>query len=101
MFIVYITCSSTKEAKKIATVLVKEKLAACCNWFKSNSVYEWRGKLVNTPEIILIAKSNNKKFPALEKRVKELHSYENPCVVAFKITRGRKQYLGWLKDSLV
>lgn len=98
MLIVYIICTSTKESKKIATVLVKEKLAACCNWFKSESVYEWRGKLVKTPEVILIAKTSEKKYPALEKRVKELHSYENPCIVAWLIKRGSRQYIKWLKS---
>jgi periplasmic divalent cation tolerance protein len=97
---VYVTAGSRDEAEKIARALVEEKLAACVNILPGvKSTYRWQGKIETTDEIVLIAKSRAALFPKLEKRVKELHSYECPCIVAWPVEAGHRPYLDWLTEE--
>lgn len=98
---VYMTASGREEAEKIAECLVKEKLAACVNILGPvSSVYAWEGKLEHAEEVAFIAKTVAGKYAQLEARVKELHSYECPCVVAYPVGAGYAPYLNWVKDSV-
>ncbi len=100
MFIlVYLTAGNEQEAKKIAETLVTEKLVACVNYFPINSVYEWKNKLEKTTEFVLICKTKKEKFKSLEKRVRKIHSYENPAIVALDIVDGSKIFLDWINDQ--
>ncbi len=101
MFItVYITTSDKKEAEKIGGRIVEEKLAACANILPNmHSVYWWKGEIEKSDESVLLLKTREENFEAIEKRVKELHSYENPCIVAFPILKGSREYLEWIKDE--
>jgi periplasmic divalent cation tolerance protein len=95
--IVYITASNTKEATDIAEALLKERLAACANVVESiKSVYWWKGKLEHENESLIILKTQERKFDALAARAKELHSYENPEIVAVPILKGSSDYLDWI-----
>ncbi len=96
MLSVYVTCPSEGEAEKISTALVKERLAACANFFPCKSVYEWKGKLVKEKEFVLILKTADKKYPALEMRIRQLHSDDVPCIVATKIARAYGHYGKWV-----
>jgi periplasmic divalent cation tolerance protein len=101
--LVYITTKDRQEAKKIATALVEEKLAACANILDNmNSVYRWEGKVVSENECVLIAKTTYSNVLALTERVKELHSYEVPCVVTCNISEqeGNPDYLDWIVNSV-
>jgi len=100
MILAYITCGSREEAEKIAEILVKEKLAACVNYFPINSVFEWEGKLQNEEEFALLCKTTEDKLPQLEKRVKEIHSYEIPAILALEIKCGNEEFLAWVQNSL-
>lgn len=100
---IYITTKDRNEAEEIAQVLVKEKLAACANIIDNmSSVYRWEGKVVTDRECVLIAKTTYSNVNALTKRVKEMHSYEVPCVVSLKISEqeGNPEYLNWLVNSV-
>jgi periplasmic divalent cation tolerance protein len=97
MVFVYITCKNRKEARKIGEVLVKEKLVACVNYFPIESIYFWDGKMTDDKEFVLLAKTVKKNFSKLEERVKELHSYEVPCIVALPIAKINKKYGDWAK----
>jgi len=93
----YITTPSREMAEKIARMLVEEKLAACVNILTgARSIYRWKGKVEAASEVILIAKSRAELFPKLEKCVKELHSHDCPCIVAWPIVGGHAPYLDWL-----
>ena len=98
----YIPCSSEHEASTIATSLVQEKLVACCNLIPSvRSFYLWaeageEQKLCEDTEVLLIAKSSQDKFTEIETRVKELHSYTCPCIVALSIEQVNQEYENWL-----
>ena len=97
----YITCSDEAEARKIATRLVELGLAACCNIVpKIKSVYRWDGEVVESCEVLLLAKSKESKLGEIETLVKEMHSYDSPCVLSVPIIGGLKSYLTWLDDNL-
>jgi periplasmic divalent cation tolerance protein len=98
--IVFVMAGGEDEAAKIARSLVEERIAACVNIVGPvRSLYRWRGAIEDEKEYLLIIKSRAQLFPKLERRVKELHSYEVPEVVALAMSRVSKPYLDWLVDS--
>lgn len=97
--VVLITAGSPEEAHKIANLLVEEKLAACVQILPPmESVYRWQGKIERATEVLLIAKALAQDFVALEARVRGMHSYETPEVVAIPIAAISEPYLRWLLD---
>jgi len=97
---VYITAPTKSEAKKIVDVLVSEKLAACGNIFKIDSIYWWKGKIERGGEYGIFLKTKSNLVEKIIKRVKEIHSYSVPCVVSFEIEKGNNDYLRWIEDSI-
>jgi periplasmic divalent cation tolerance protein len=96
--LVYITTKDKEEARKIGKALVEEKLASCVNIIDGmNSFYFWEGKLQDDQEAILIAKTKERLVPELTKRVKALHSYSCPCIIALPIMGGNKDFLDWIE----
>jgi periplasmic divalent cation tolerance protein len=96
----YITAPSRELAEKIARALVEENLAACVNIIPAvRSIYRWKGNVEAATEVVLIAKTRAGLFDKLEKRVKALHSYECPCIVAWPIVAGHQPYLDWLAEE--
>lgn len=98
--VVYITASGEDEAAKIAKSLVEAKLAACVNIVKNvRSIYSWQGKIEDESEALMIVKTQKKHFSAVSAKVKELHSYSVPEVIALPIIEGSEDYLKWLKEA--
>ncbi len=95
---VYITTSSLDEAKFMGRTLIEERLAACANIFPIISIYHWKGVQENE-EVALILKTTTEKVKKIEWRVKELHSYETPCIVSF-IIDGSGEYLNWIQKEV-
>jgi periplasmic divalent cation tolerance protein len=96
----YITASNAKEAKKIGTVLVKERLAACANVIdKIQSVYWWKDKIEKSAEALLIAKTKQRLAKRAIRRARALHSYECPCIVALPIVDGNPSFLKWISQE--
>jgi periplasmic divalent cation tolerance protein len=101
LHVVLITTKDSTEAERIAKQLVEEKLAACVNVLpKISSTYRWKGKVVHSSEALLLVKTSDEKLDRLIARVKELHSYEIPEILALPIERGSREYLKWLEESL-
>jgi periplasmic divalent cation tolerance protein len=95
--IVYITAKDLTQARLIGKTLVCEKLAACANIFdRMNSFYFWDGKLCDDREAVLFVKTKKALLDRLVKRVKELHTYAVPCIVAFPIIGGNSDFLAWV-----
>ena len=98
--VVYVTAGSLAEADRLARALVEERLAACVNRIGPiQSVYRWDDKLEQSEEQLLIIKTPKELFAALEKRVRELHSYSVPEIVALPIVDGSQDYLRWLDEQ--
>jgi periplasmic divalent cation tolerance protein len=94
---VYIIAADSGEANRIADALVAERLAACVNILGVvRSVYRWQGQVECADEVALIAKSTAQLFDALAARVRALHSYETPAIVAWPIVAGDAAYLDWI-----
>ncbi len=99
--LIYITTSSEDESSLIGEKLVSERLVGCANIISDiKSFYWWQGNLENDQESILLVKSLVSKIDEIIKRVKELHSYENPAIIALPIINGSKDYLNWLKEEI-
>ena len=95
------TTSNKQEATKIVTALLKQRLIACANIIDSvSSFFWWKGKIKEEKEVLVIMKSHQKLFSALEKKIEELHSYDVPEILAIPITDGSQSYLKWLKEYL-
>ncbi len=98
--LVYVTAAEPEEAKTIGRTLVDEKLAACANIFAGmQSIYSWNGSVEEGRETVLILKTRAVLFDALAAQVKSMHSFSNPCIVAFPITQGAPSYLNWIRSA--
>ncbi|MBD0267368.1 MAG: divalent-cation tolerance protein CutA [Cyanobacteria bacterium Co-bin8] len=97
--VVLVTASSREEALRLADHLVNESLAACVSFFPMHSVYSWQGTIHHDDEWQMVIKTNLDYFNLLAARVKELHSYEVPEVIALPISQGSKPYLDWLAEQ--
>ncbi len=97
--VVFITASNEDEASKIARALVEGRLAACVNIIRNiRSVYTWQGKVEDEAEVLMIAKTRRDLFNSLSAKVRELHSYKVPEIIAAPIVEGSADYLKWLKE---
>jgi periplasmic divalent cation tolerance protein len=97
---VFVMAANGDEAGRIARALVEERLAACVNITGPvDSVYRWRGAVENASEYMLVIKTSTRHFAKLERRVRELHSYEVPEIVAVTLSAGSKPYVAWLAES--
>jgi periplasmic divalent cation tolerance protein len=97
--IVFITASNDDEAVKIARALVEARLAGCVNIIKDiRSIYRWEGKIEDDAEVLMIAKTRKHLFDSLMKKVKEIHSYTVPEIIAMPIVEGSEDYVKWLKE---
>jgi uncharacterized protein involved in tolerance to divalent cations/8-oxo-dGTP pyrophosphatase MutT (NUDIX family) len=98
--VIFVTAGSAAEADHLAHALVEEGLAACVNRLSAvHSVYRWQGKVEQSGEELLIIKTTKTLYAALEKRVRELHSYEIPEIIALPIVAGSEPYLNWLAEQ--
>ena len=99
---VYVTAADANEARRIAKALVEERLAACVNILgRIESVYHWEGAVQSSEETAFLAKTTEACFDALAARVRELHSYELPCVVAVPLAQGEAAFLDWIGANCV
>ena len=95
--IVLTTCPDEACAERIGRALVVEELAACVNILPPmRSIYRWKGKIEDATEQLLVIKSTLARFPAICDRVRSLHPYELPEIIAVPIADGLPEYLAWL-----
>jgi len=97
--VVFITASDEDEAAKIAKALIESRLAGCANIIKDiRSIYSWQGKIEDEKEVLVVVKTQKILFDSLMKKVKELHSYTVPEIIALPIIQGSEDYLKWLNE---
>ncbi len=97
--LVYVVTGDGEEAERIGLRLVEEKLAAGTNIFPITSIYRWNGKVQKDEEVAMLIKTKSQLVDAVIARVKELHSYEVPCIVSLPIEKGYAQFLRWIDQS--
>ena len=93
-----ITCENQAQAEQIGSALVEENLAACANIFPGSiSIYKWEGRMQQGEEAILLLKTRAELFAQIQSRVKDMHSYDVPCILAFPVENGSANFLEWVK----
>ena len=98
----YITAPNKKEAEQIVKKLLDKKLIACANVISNvRSYFVWKNKVQNSKEIIICGKTTSKNKKKIISVVKKLHSYSVPCVIFFDIKSGNKDFLKWIKQSVI
>lgn len=99
MMVVFTTFGSEEDAKNVAKKLVEERLVACA-WVtpKIRSFYVWKGKLEEDEEVVVVLKVPKKTFERVLKRLKELHPYEVPEIIAFEANYVLPEYLKWAEE---
>jgi periplasmic divalent cation tolerance protein len=97
ILVILVTAPNQEEAVKIGKIVVKERLAACVNIIPViQSIYRWRGKVLKSQEVLLLFKTTRARYPALEKKIMSIHTYETPEIIALPVKKGLPQYLGWV-----
>lgn len=100
--LVITNCPDEQSANTIALAVVEAKLAACVNILpRVQSVYRWQGKVESASEIPLFFKSTAASYPALETRIRELHPYDVPEIIALPISHGLPAYLNWVAAETI
>ena len=98
--VAFVTVGKRDEAEKIASILVEERLAACCNLLPAvRSIYRSKGEIHHDEETLMILKTRVSLFEKMRARVVQLHSYEVPEIIAVPIIAGHAPYLDWLRNE--
>ena len=91
------TVADDESAEIIARTLVEERLAACVNLLPPmTSIYRWQGAVERDTERQLVMKTTRSRLPALQQRLRELHSYELPECIVLATDGGSDDYLAWV-----
>lgn len=99
--LVLVTCANEEQGASIARTLVEERLAACVNLVgRVRSIYRWQGRIEDDRETLLLVKTGKTMLPKLERRVRELHTYDVPEIMTLSFDRGSKPFLDWLLGSI-
>lgn len=96
----YITLNTPDEAKMISRELLTEQHAVCTNWFPITCAYRWEGEIKEEPEVVLIVKSKENKFSAIEAVVKKHIQYTN-CITEIDTIRTNQSFCEWLSDQVI
>ena len=99
--IVETTTSNEEEAKKIAKILIQDKLAACVQLKDIESLYNWDGKLCCERETLLSIKTKKELFSKVKSKILELHSYDTPEIIELDISNISEDYLKFIKENTI
>jgi periplasmic divalent cation tolerance protein len=98
--VVFVTVGKEAEAVEIAQTLVREQRVACVNIVSGvRSIYRWKGEVCDDQEWLLIMKTRTSLIASLRDRIRDLHSYEVPEIIAFPIDQGLPEYLNWVLEN--
>ncbi|MBF0429766.1 MAG: divalent-cation tolerance protein CutA [Fibrobacteria bacterium] len=97
---IYMTVGTKEEAINISNTLVQEKLVACANIIPGMiSVYRWKGTIETAEEYSVLLKTRSGLVQNVIEKIKLLHSYECPCILAIPIENGNKKFLEWISQE--
>ncbi len=100
--VIYVVCANASEAMRIGETAVAARLAACANILPGMaSIYHWQGKIEQAQESVLLLKTRADLFEACADKVRALHGYTVPCIIALSVTSGTPDYLEWLMAETV
>ncbi len=100
MNLVFSTFPTEAKAREVAHILVTERLAACANILPPmRSIFRWEGKISDEPEVLVILKCARSGFENLQRRLRALHPYELPEIVALDAGAVLPEYLAWVRQN--
>ena len=95
--IVYVTMPDAASARTFSETLVRERYAACANILdNAHSIYWWQDALETATETVCLFKTTRERFPAFLERAKDLHPYDIPCIVAWPLEQGNRDFFDWI-----
>jgi len=95
------TTGSEHEAEEISKKLIEQNLGACVQIYGPiKSTYLWEGDLVESEEWMCFVKTRSDRFKDVERKIKDIHSYENPEIIALPIIQGSEEYLEWIDKKV-
>ncbi|THJ23784.1 MAG: divalent-cation tolerance protein CutA [Nitrospira sp. CG24D] len=101
VIIVFVTVPGLREGSRISKAILTSRLAACVNVIPGvQSMYQWKGKIVREKEAMLVMKTTRARYQKLEQKIKQLHPYEVPEVIAMPLICGSPQYIEWVKREV-
>lgn len=95
----YVTARNKVEAVKISHHLLAKKLIACANIFPVTSIYEWKRKIHDEAEVVMILKTLKTKSAVVRKELEKVHSYEVPCIAEIDV-KFNDAYADWIRGQL-
>ena len=99
--VIQTTCGTKEEARKIAKVLIAEKLAACVQLSEIESFYQWKNEFCCDNETLLNIKTIKDNFEKIKSKILELHSYDLPEIIQLDITNTSEEYLKFIKGNTI
>jgi periplasmic divalent cation tolerance protein len=97
--LVVLSTTPRHRGEEIARILVREHLAACVNILETRSLFRWEGEMNDEEEDLLVIKTGSENFPLIERRIRELHPYELPEIIALPLYSGYDPYLRWIEQE--
>ena len=95
-----VTTANRREAMRIAESVVEKRLAACGNVIPSvTSIFRWKGRVQKSGETLLIMKTTSRRYPALQRLIRSMHSYEVPEIIGLTVERGLHPYVEWVQKE--
>lgn len=100
-YLVLCTCPDRPSAETLAHSLIQQHLAACVNILPGvQSIYRWEGQIEQASELLLLIKTEQSAYPALQSQIRQLHPYRTPEIIALPIQAGFIDYLQWVSACL-
>ena len=96
MQLFFTTVGTEDEARHIARTLVDERLCACAQIERIESVYRWQGKVVQEPEWRILFKTGADRYAQVEQRLRELHPYELPAIYSLRPQQALPAFADWV-----
>jgi periplasmic divalent cation tolerance protein len=101
LLVVFVTVGGEEDGKRIARTLIEDGLVACVNILPAiRSIYRWKGSIEDDEETLLIIKTGKEVLEALEDRIREIHPYENPELIAVPVVGGLEAYMDWVREQI-
>jgi len=98
---VFVTVPDEETAVKVAKAVLDSKIAACASMIPAvRSLYWWKGEIQDDSELLLVIKTRSDMFDLLSRKIREIHPYEVPEIIAFPIVMGNHDYLAWIDDNV-
>jgi|YNPMSStandDraft_1061717.scaffolds.fasta_scaffold25293_2 periplasmic divalent cation tolerance protein len=99
LLLVLTTFPEAEKAREASRYLLDKKLAACCTLFEGSSIYWWENRLNEDKETVMMIKTRPELYPELERRLKEIHPYQVPEIIALPVIAVSQSYLDWVKEA--